>query len=100
VPTFHNNGVILGLFSAYSFYLVLIGFIFLLQVLVKNHFSSASALILGGALSNLADRLRFGYVVDYIDLKYLPVFNIADIAIVLGAIFLVYSLLKKEKKYG
>lgn len=109
IPIVHNNGVVFGLFPGYSFYPVLLGFIFLIEIIIKNHFSSASALLIGGGAANLIDRLRFGYVVDYIDLKYLlstvgvgntrlPVFNIADIAIALGAILLIYNLLKKEKK--
>ena len=42
-------------------------------------------LVVGGALGNVADRLRFGYVVDYLDVHVWPVFNLADAAIVVGA---------------
>jgi signal peptidase II len=42
-------------------------------------------LMVGGALGNVADRLRFGYVVDYLDVHVWPVFNLADAAIVAGA---------------
>lgn len=42
-------------------------------------------LILSGALSNIIDRLYFGCVIDFIDLKFWPVFNIADIYITIGA---------------
>jgi len=45
----------------------------------------AVALVAGGALGNLVDRLRFSYVVDFIHVRYWPVFNVADIAIVAGA---------------
>lgn len=45
-------------------------------------------LILSGAFSNIIDRLTFGCVTDFIDLKFWPVFNLADIFIVLGAVFL------------
>jgi signal peptidase II len=55
------------------------------------------ALILGGALSNLADRIRYGQVVDFLDFYYRgyhwPAFNLADSAIVLGAGFLILELL-------
>jgi signal peptidase II len=55
------------------------------------------ALILGGALSNLFDRIRFGRVVDFIDVYYRsyhwPTFNLADSAIVMGAGFLVFQVI-------
>jgi signal peptidase II len=55
------------------------------------------ALILGGALSNLADRIRFGQVVDFLDFYFRgyhwPTFNLADSAIVVGAGFLVLEFL-------
>ena len=41
-------------------------------------------LLLGGALGNLIDRIRFGYVIDFLDFRVWPVFNIADMAIVVG----------------
>ena len=55
------------------------------------------ALILGGALGNLYDRIAYGYVVDFISLHYdgwyFPAFNIADSAITLGAIALIFDAL-------
>lgn len=57
----------------------------------------ALALVLGGAVGNVIDRIRFGYVVDFIDVYYhawhWPTFNIADSAITLGAILLVLDSL-------
>jgi len=52
-------------------------------------------LIIGGALSNLIDRLQFGMVIDYLDFRMWPVFNLADTAIFIGA-----CLLFKEIWYG
>ena len=49
----------------------------------KLSFVSAS-LIFGGAIGNLIDRIRFGYVVDFLDLRWWPVFNVADIALTVG----------------
>ena len=43
-------------------------------------------LALGGAASNLVDRLRLGQIVDFIDLRFWPVFNLADVAIVAGVL--------------
>lgn len=59
--------------------------------------------IFGGAISNYIDRLNYGYVIDFIDfhwkIKYsFPTFNIADCAIVTGALLLIVSIFK-EKKY-
>ncbi|MFA5777641.1 MAG: signal peptidase II [Parcubacteria group bacterium] len=44
--------------------------------------------ILSGAISNIIDRIRYGCVIDFINLNFWPVFNLADIFIVLGIIFL------------
>jgi signal peptidase II len=62
---------------------------------------SALALVIGGALGNLIDRLRFGYVVDFIDIHYAgwhwPAFNLADSAIVIGVILLLLDSLVPRK---
>lgn len=54
------------------------------------------SLILAGALGNLVDRLIFGYVVDFIDFRIWPVFNLADSAITVGAVLLGYSVLRAK----
>lgn len=51
------------------------------------------ALILVGALSNLIDRLHFACVIDFIDLKFWPIFNLADIYITVGAILLIIKII-------
>jgi len=50
-------------------------------------------MILGGALGNLLDRVRFGHVVDFIDLRWWPVFNVADSCIVMGVLTLIVTLM-------
>ena len=57
-------------------------------------------LILGGAFSNLFDRIWYGYVIDYLDLRVWPVFNLSDTAITVGVgLFLLNSLkIRREKK--
>lgn len=59
--------------------------------------------ILGGALGNYIDRLRFRYVVDFLDFHWFnqyswPAFNIADSAIVIGVIILIYQMILEGKK--
>jgi signal peptidase II len=66
--------------------------------------SLALALVLGGALGNIIDRVRFGYVVDYADLHFgdihpFLVFNVGDAAITIGVLLLlVRALLTRERK--
>jgi len=60
----------------------------------------ALALILGGAVGNLYDRLRFSYVVDFLEVKIIhyhwPDFNIADSAIVVGACLLLLEIFRQQ----
>jgi len=60
---------------------------------------AAAGLLLGGAIGNLLDRVRLGYVVDFIDLGWFPVFNLADSSIVLGvaALFL-FTALQQDRQ--
>jgi len=107
-----NNGVSLGLLSASSFWgrwllVLLTGAIavfvtFWLWRERKRTDSVALAMVLGGALGNILDRVRFGYVVDYIDLHFgefrpFLVFNVADAAITIGVLLLlVRALLMRD----
>jgi len=65
-------------------------------------FGWALALILGGALGNVIDRLMHGYVVDFIQVHhsgwYFPSFNIADSAITIGAVLLVIDELRRVRR--
>jgi signal peptidase II len=58
----------------------------------------AFALIFGGAVGNIIDRLHFGYVHDFIDLRWWPVFNVADSAITIGVGILLLQMLVHEKR--
>jgi len=60
---------------------------------------NALAMILGGGIGNLIDRVSKGFVVDYIDINYLikyPIFNLADIFIVIGTIVIIGNLIFRE----
>ncbi|MBC7220778.1 signal peptidase II [Candidatus Bipolaricaulota bacterium] len=56
-----------------------------------------SALLLGGAVGNLVDRLRWGYVLDFFEIRGFPVFNVADAAIVIGAGLVALSFLVRGR---
>lgn len=50
------------------------------------------ALLVGGAIGNVIDRVKSGYVVDFFDFRIWPIFNIADITIVAGVTLIIYSM--------
>lgn len=98
-----NRGTAWGLFASYAFWLnsarLAIGACLLLYYLFSRGMGAASRwgilLILGGACGNLWDVQHRGVVIDFIDVRlwgwHYPVFNIADIAIVLGAVLFLFS---------
>jgi signal peptidase II len=51
----------------------------------------ATGMLLGGALGNAIDRLSLGYVRDFVDLPHWPSFNVADVAITMGVVMLVFA---------
>ena len=59
---------------------------------------SGAGLLLGGAVGNLADRIQSGLVVDFLDFRIWPVFNIADIAICAGAGLLIYDIWQRRNE--
>lgn len=56
----------------------------------------ALGLVFGGSLGNLLDRLRMRAVIDFIDIRWWPVFNVADIGITVGFVLLAVSLLRRR----
>ena len=99
----HNQGAAFGLLNdaggwqRWLFTAIAVGASAWVVQLLRKHwrqklFCLALALILGGALGNLADRIAYGFVVDFLDFhwsqNHFPAFNLADSAITLGAILL------------
>jgi signal peptidase II len=60
----------------------------------------ALGLVIGGSVSNLADRVRLGFVTDFLDFRYWPAFNLADSFIVIGVGILLAALLLAEREPG
>jgi signal peptidase II len=106
IENVRNQGVAFGLGGDISSVLIGVAIVALLGLLV---FLAArgrggvmvwlpAALLIGGALGNLADRVRDGAVTDFIDLPLWPTFNLADIAIVVGVILLLFDVERSESR--
>lgn len=102
----HNSGAAFGLFPGQSFALIIVALVSIIGLLLFVFLFSrrfpffedrlvrlAFGLILGGTVGNLIDRLRLGYVTDFVDIGIWPAFNVADSAVVIGVILVAYSLL-------
>jgi signal peptidase II len=92
------KAVLLSVFTAFAAVIVVV---YSVRNSAQNRLLQAAlALILGGALGNLYDRLAYGYVVDFIDLYAgayrWPAFNVADTAITTGVILLAIEILRNE----
>jgi signal peptidase II len=105
----YNTGSAFGAFRDYNWilaYISVFAIIVIMFLLVRRpRFTSAfylklwqSALIfiLCGATGNLIDRLRLGYVVDFLDFRFWPVFNVADSLITCGVFMLLFLLFNKK----
>ena len=102
-----NPGVSFGMFGAIGAWgpRILVGITAIISVVLavwlsraENRLTAASlGLILGGAVGNIIDRVRFGAVVDFLDVHVMgyhwPAFNVADSAIAVGAVFLILESL-------
>jgi signal peptidase II len=101
-----NTGAAFGLFRGGGTVLMAIGVVVILTIIVYTRFLPTErrlvqlclGLQLGGAIGNLADRLRFGSVVDFIKVPYWPNFNIADSSLVVGAILLALLVLTEKEE--
>ena len=101
-----NYGAAFNIFSGSRIFLSLISIIFsilLIYLIVrKKNFKPIDlysySFILGGTIGNGMDRIFNGFVIDFINLNFInfPVFNIADISINVGFIFLIYSIFKTK----
>lgn len=102
-----NRGAAFSMFSGQWFVLILIPVVAMLAAVWywKNHpdehwtLDLALSLIISGGIGNLIDRVIFGYVTDMFDFRIWPVFNVADIAVCVGAGFLIlYTICYYDKK--
>ncbi|MEB2289096.1 MAG: signal peptidase II [Anaerolineae bacterium] len=102
----HNTGAAFGLFPQGGVVFLVIAVI--VSAIILYYYRQVSSngwlirlalgLQLGGALGNVIDRVRLGYVVDFLDVWRWPVFNVADSCVVIGVGLLVLLMLREERR--
>ena len=109
----NNAGAAFGLFKNAVFFLIIVSIV-CIAFLTWSLFSQAradaaepaspsglgvlaSSLVIAGALGNLYDRVFYGYVIDFLDFRVWPVFNIADAGITIGVGLIILSLFERRK---
>jgi signal peptidase II len=101
-----NTGCAFGLFKdqptlfflIISFAAIILLIYFLIHLGRENTLSAlAAVLLISGSASNLLDRFRFGYVIDFLDFRIWPVFNLGDTAITIGTVIFIIQMLQRYK---
>ncbi len=95
-----NFGAAFGILPNYRIFFILVSALMILLIIFgKRYFSPHFTMIhiglsfmFGGVLGNLYDRIRTGYVIDFLDFRIWPVFNLADAAILVGAFLIMWGL--------
>lgn len=104
----YNRGAAFGILQNSTVFFVIISLLSICLILFYACFRSAEikslalrlslAFILAGAFGNLIDRIKFGYVIDFLDFRIWPVFNVADSFITIGIIILIFQIFIPRKK--
>ncbi len=103
-----NTGAAFGLFPDYGVVFMVVAVVVIAAIILYyRHLPGDQWLIqaslglqLGGTLGNLVDRLRYGHVIDFIDFKVWPVFNVADSSVFVGAVILAFYILRHGEDWG
>jgi signal peptidase II len=100
-----NSGIAFGLFASATAAVIILTTIAVAWMI--GYFARSGArhpllpvavgLLIGGSVSNLADRVRLGHVTDFLDLRYWPAFNLADSFIVIGVAILLVALVAADR---
>lgn len=106
----HNTGIAFGLFKNQGVVFIIIPVIAIILLAYNIYYYKhndeklsrlyivAFSMILGGAIGNLIDRIYYGYVIDFIDFRIWPVFNMADSAITIGALIIAVKFIPVSAK--
>lgn len=99
-----NTGAAFGMFPQLGAFFLAVGVLVIFGIVLFSHHLPVDSLWvklslglqLGGAMGNLSDRIWRGSVVDFIDIGFWPIFNVADVAIVVGVAMLAYYFWQQE----
>jgi signal peptidase II len=98
----HNTGAAFGLLEGHAGVLTVVSFVFVLilaSLIIKMSRSHPMrlplGLMMGGAIGNLIDRLLLGHVIDFIDIRVWPIFNVADACLTAGTCLIIYGTLRR-----
>lgn len=104
----HNEGAAFSILQGNRFLLIFIGLVAIIGIFIylkKSSYLSKLdvwiySLLIGGVIGNLIDRIIYGYVIDYISIifgkNYFPIFNFADICIVISVVLILITTIKEE----
>ena len=103
-----NTGAAFGMFPKFGVVFMIIAILVVIGIVIFSHHLPIEStwvrvslgLQLGGAMGNLLDRILRGFVVDFFDVGFWPIFNIADVAVVVGVCMLVYYFFEREDVSG
>ena len=103
-----NAGAAFGLFENQTVFFVIIAICMVIAAIyfyprIPKQYSLlrfGTGLIVGGAIGNVIDRIKTGYVVDFFDFRIWPIFNIADIGIVCGVSCIIFTIIFLYKEDG
>jgi signal peptidase II len=101
-----NSGAAFGIFPRQGSFFILVAVVVVAAIVFFQHRLPVNGwlirltlgLQLGGAAGNLVDRLHYGSVIDFIDIGFWPIFNLADLAIVVGVAVLAYHLWREDQR--
>jgi len=101
----YNKGTAFGIVKEVSLAIVLFSTLLVVGFLIYSKLNKKETLIFmlglsficGGALGNLVDRIRWGYVIDFVDIKIWPVFNLADSFITIGVGLIIVDMILRRK---
>jgi signal peptidase II len=100
-----NTGAAFGMFPQLGNVFMVVAILVIGGIILFFHLLPAQngwvklslGLQLGGAMGNLLDRINHGFVVDFVDIGFWPIFNVADLSIVCGVVILAYFLWDEEE---